>query len=52
LSEEKRRLGRVRGRPKPRVADGADAGRDVGWEDMMVWSQGSIMERWREAEST
>ena len=33
LSKEKRTLGRVRGRPKPRVAEGADAGRDVGWHD-------------------
>jgi hypothetical protein len=29
LIKEKRRLGRVRGRPNPRVVEGADTGRDV-----------------------
>jgi hypothetical protein len=28
--EKKRRVGRSRGRPKPRIAEGADAGREVG----------------------
>jgi hypothetical protein len=50
LSKEKRRLGRVRGRRKPRVAEGSDAGRML--DGRIVGSQGSIMERWREAEST